>query len=283
MIALGLLRSRRIEVNGRSVLFTHIQRSNLLRQIAVDGFRSYETELVTLVESYPFKISKFVDGGANIGFYSILVSLTLPDVEVVAVEPFPANVTYMKELQRMNDLSFSLVEKALDEQSRDGLVLYCPTGRRSSALSSSASLTNSFSGTQGIFSNLPYETVTVSTTTLANVLGDEPCPALVKLDCEFNELSILQGSASVLGRDEVDFVVEIGIGDHDKEDVFGLFRGFGYGAYLITNAGLVREDRPLTFPYPHGNNRTIWRNHLFTKRSAEEIRAVSLARYGYWI
>ena len=56
-----------------------------------------------------------------------------------------------------------------------------------------------------------------------------------------------------------------------------------YNGFLITNAGLVSESRPLTLPKPDRNNRTLWRNHFFTKKSISEIKKFSIEHYGYWI
>jgi hypothetical protein len=53
--------------------------------------------------------------------------------------------------------------------------------------------------------------------------------------------------------------------------------------FEITNAGLVSEDRPLTFPYPDRHNRTVWKNHFFTRMDVAGIEAFSRENYGYWI
>ncbi|MBT5400011.1 hypothetical protein HOL24_05660 [bacterium] len=57
----------------------------------------------------------------------------------------------------------------------------------------------------------------------------------------------------------------------------------GYTGYLITNAGLVKEDRPLTLPRPNRSDRTLWRNHFFTKKPISEIEQFSIKNYGHWI
>ena len=52
---------------------------------------------------------------------------------------------------------------------------------------------------------------------------------------------------------------------------------------LFTNAGLVYEERPLTFPKPENKNRTIWKNHFFTKKDITEIKEISEKYFGHWI
>ena len=87
----------------------------------------------------------------------------------------------------------------------------------------------------------------------------------------------------MLANSDVDVIVEIGLADEDKKQVYALMLDNGFTSYLLSHAGLVRETRPLTFPFPTRTNRTIWRNHLFTKKSVSEIRGLSLSSYGHWI
>lgn len=282
-IRAGIIKGRQIGVGGEQFYFHDVARSTLLTRIAVDGFEAYEPEVVTFLNHYPFSISHFIDAGANIGFYSILATVRWPKVRVVAVEPFPKNIRYIEQFQQTNDVSFEVIPRALHDTVGEDLTLYVPAGRSSSALASSASLINKFQGTEGIFNQLPYEVVTVQSTTLAEVLVNSAGPALIKLDCEGSELRILRTSAELLQRQDLDFIVEILINDERKDELFSLFREQGYTGYLITNSGLVREDRPLTFPNPSQKNRTIWKNHYFTKRDAKSVRDFSLAGFGYWV
>jgi len=177
----------------------------------------------------------------------------------------------------------------MDERDDKEVVMYYPVSKSSSRLSSSASLINSFKGTDGVYGNLPYKTIAVKTATLPTLIGSNISSALVKLDCEGSELEILQASSSVLERPNVDFIIEIMINDKDKHDMYKLMKGYGYDAYLITSAGFIREDRPLTLPSQDrydtykGYKRTIWKNHFFTKRDPNAIKEASLRLYGYYI
>ena len=95
--------------------------------------------------------------------------------------------------------------------------------------------------------------------------------------------------ASVIGQspNNLDLIIEIMINDANKQTVFALMREAGFDAYLMTNGGLVREDRPLTLPIQGaipkpGASRTGWRNHLFTKEPEDRVKGVSTALYGYF-
>ena len=284
MIRCGLVRSKSFIVNGLVVTLPNIMRSNILKSIALDGFESYESELVAFLKGYPYPISLFVDGGANIGFYSILVQAYLPSLtRIVAVEPFSENVAYLRRIKELNGLRFELVDRALDGTGEKLKTIFYPTSSNSSKLSCNASLINQFRGTAGIFRHLDCRMEQVKTVSLSSLIEGHNDPALIKLDIEGNELPVLMSSENVLRRDNIDFIVELMINDKDKNDVFKLMVEHGYQAYLITNSGLVREDRPLTFPYPTRKDRTIWKSHFFSKRCYDEIRKLSLNVYGYWI
>lgn len=94
------------------------KKSNILQQIAIGGIESYEPEVAQLVKNYShFTCPKyFFDVGANIGFYSVLAEAYFPqEAHVFAVEPFPANAHYLRQLKEHNQLNFTIIEKALDE------------------------------------------------------------------------------------------------------------------------------------------------------------------------
>ena len=268
-------------------MLTKLNESNLLKQIALKGYESYENEVVTLVKNYPWPIDLFLDIGANIGFYSILAECYFPQsTKIIAVEPFPRNYRYIKNIKKINNLNFEIIEKAVDKTPNMPNIkktFYYPTASSSSNLALAGSLINSFRGTGGIFDHVPYEHIEVFTTTLPLLLESHDGSCLIKLDCEGNELPIIESSFSVLEQDNVDFIIEIGINDSDKNRLFSIMAKYGYEAYLITNAGLVNEDRPLTFPKPAIKNRTIWANHFFSKKKISEIKALSLKYFGYWI
>lgn len=122
----------------------------------------------------------------------------------------------------------------------------------------------------------------VQTITLEDLLQDVE-KALVKLDIEGNEFRVMEHSLPLLQDKEIDYVLEMMINDQDKKELFDLMKSYGYNGYLITNAGLVAEDRALTLPYPYVKNRTMWKNHYFTKKNIEDVKAFSLKNYGYFI
>jgi len=282
LIKYRLFRNKTFVINNKKYIFHNLASNNLLSNIAINGYETHENEVVNLIKSYSWDFDEFYDIGSNFGYYAILVDAYLESISITAVEPFPLSYQYIEKLKKINSLSFAVINKAVDSVSEQDKKFYFPIANGSSKLPGSASLINSFKGSGGVFNDLPYETVSVKTVTLDEIVKDTIKGALIKIDIEGNEFSALK-SSSIIGRDNVDFIIEIMINDRDKNDIFSLMKTNGYNAFLITNAGLIHEDRPLTLPNPQRIDRTLWRNHLFTKKSISQVREFSINNYGLWI
>ena len=62
----------------------------------------------------------------------------------------------------------------------------------------------------------------------------------------------------------VDFVVEFNIGSKYNKKLFEIFKINGYESYLLTNIGVLNEDRPLTLPRLNDKNYLNFGSILFT-------------------
>ena len=282
LVKFRLIRNKIFYVEGKKVFFHRIKDNNLLINISINGFERHENEVIKLIKNYHWDLNEFYDIGSNVGHYSAIVSLYHENTRVIAVEPFPLNVSYIKELKYNNQFSFEIEEKAVDSASGRIKKFYFPVSKNSSKLPGTGTLINTFKGSGGIFNDLPFEEVEVETVSLDDLIGQSSMSALIKIDCEGNEFNILNNS-KLLERDNVDFIVEIMINDSDKSDVFKIMKDNGFKGFLITNAGLVREERALTLPKPNRQDRTLWRNHFFTKKPLSEIKNFSELHYNYWI
>ena len=275
LMGFGLIRTKTFIVNSKNIVFHDLGNNNLLKGIAINGFESHENETIKLIKKYNWEVDNFFDIGSNIGHYAVIASLYLENVDVVAVEPFPLNAEYIDKLKVNNNLSFSLVKKAVDSTTGETKDFYFPISKNSSKLPASGTLINSFKGSGGVYNDLPFNVVQVETITLDDLTKDNKGSFLIKIDCEGNEYNILKHS-NLLLRDNVDFIIEIMINDKDKNDVFNLMSEHGYNGFLITNAGLVRESRPLTMPRPNRSDRTLWRNHFFSKNQLMKLKNFQL-------
>ena len=110
---------------------------------------------------------------------------------------------------------------------------------------------------------------------------------LVKIDIEGYEEKALRSIQDYLkDTEQVDFLIEILINDKNKESLFNFLKSVGFNAYLLTNAGLIYEERPLTLPKPYsdsstGSLRTLWKGHFFKKKNRSEINQLSKKIYKY--
>lgn len=144
----------------------------------------------------------FVDGGANIGFYSVLAAgLVGNEGRVCSVEMIPNTAAQMKKNIALNGLrNVRVVEHAISDQAGQTV---------------QARLTHDLLGQATICpetgANHP-DAIEVTTQTLDNILKDEPSIRLIKLDIEGVELEALKGAREVLRRTDA-LVVENWFGD----------------------------------------------------------------------
>lgn len=275
----NLVRQAEFSVGGRKIVYSPIRhQSRLLDQLVDQGIWSYEPELSRFILDNPLGYDHFIDGGAHVALFSIIAECSKKYRSVVAIEASPATAAYIRGIKQRNRLSFGLHECALGESEGRTTFEIPDTGY---VMPSHSALTIS-----DLYQEQTKKTVEIAVRPLQDFV--ETGRTLIKLDCEGAEEAILKAALPGLrARDDVDFVIEIMINDTNKDAVFALMREAGYAAYLMTNAGLVREDRALTLPLQGdipkpGKSRTGWRNHLFSKAPPAEIASVSHRLYGYF-
>jgi FkbM family methyltransferase len=261
LVAAGIVPAK-ITVNGHAIRFKNTKKSEILKKIAVDGRYGHEPEMVKFIENYPEK-GRFIDGGANIGFLSLIAKDG--GMDTLSIEPLDRNVTYIESL------GLPVLHAALGD--KEGSADLHFGGR--SFFSAIGTITPESNGRKA----LGY-IQSVSVVTLSSILDNRP--ALIKLDLEGAELSVLQElkQSGALERADLDFIIEIMIGDKDKQDIFDLMQAAGFEAYLLTRAGVVPEDRPITLPQYHRSDATLWRNHYFTKRPKSWVYETSEDIFG---
>lgn len=131
----------------------------------------------------------FVDGGANIGFYSLLAArLVGPSGQVVAFEMMPDTAAILRQhVERNGDLPIRIVERALSEKSGERVMASVEPG-----LHGQASIVSKGRG--------PRQSVSVETVTLDEALAAVERVDLLKLDLEGAECGALCGAQAVLVR-----------------------------------------------------------------------------------
>jgi len=127
----------------------------------------------------------FVDAGANIGYYTILASkLVGATGSVMAIEMMPDTAAILRRHLALNTAdNVDVVEAALSDIAGETVTASVPPGKFGQA-----SLVDTNSGSR----------VSVSTTTLNDVLRNVPRVALMKLDVEGVEIRALEGAGDAL-------------------------------------------------------------------------------------
>ena len=253
--------------------YTKIQQSSILKELYLTGF--YENELIKFFDFFEYDF--FWDIGANIGFFSFYVSKKKKwDVE--AYEPYKLNCDYMKELMVLNNINFNLNSLAVSDSTKEKK-FYVPTKKSSSLLSSSATL--NYSENEQYLKSKSFLTKYVKTVSFSNLLKKINLKKkyLIKVDIEGEEFKVFKSVKGIIGKfRNVDFIVEFNIGSTFNKKLFEIFKINGYESYLLTNIGLVKEDRPLVLPRFNDTNflKAGWRNHFFTKKKKNIIKTRNL-------
>lgn len=204
---------------------------------------------------------------------------------VEAYEPYKLNCDYMKKLMVLNNINFNLNSLAVSDSSKEKK-FYVPTKKSSSLLSSSATL--NFSENKKYLKSKSFSTKYVKTISFSNLLKKINLKKkyLIKVDIEGEEFKIFKSVKNIIGKlENVDFVVEFNIGSKYNKKLFEIFKINGYESYLLTNIGLVNEDRPLTLPRLNDINyfKAGWRNHYFTRKKKNLIKTRNLVIFKDYI
>jgi len=128
-----------------------------------------------------------VDAGANVGFFSIVMSrLVGPTGKVIAIEPDPRNAAKLRKNLDINEcVNVSVHEQAVSDTCKNPAGKFYIHGENGSS--------SLFEGPEDVVGKL-VETVPMVTTTLSAILDFEGRkPTLLKMDIEGAELLAMQG------------------------------------------------------------------------------------------
>ena len=252
----------------KDIRFTSVNKSTILKEIYLTDY--YEFEVIRFFDYFDYDV--FIDIGSNIGFFSLYLK-RYKNWDIIAYEPYIKSFNFAKELMIINNIKYNLVNKAVSN-STGVETLFIPSNKKFSVFSGCASLLKPGKDMKKIYGNQSYNEVNVNTVSMNEVINKyKNKNVLIKLDTEGNEFNILSSLKNLKKLDNFDFIIEMNMIDKNSSKIFQIFKDAGFSGYLMTNTGLVFEDRPLTLPkydilkedrdYAH---RPCWRNHLFTKR-----------------
>lgn len=173
---------------------------------------TYEHGILAEMKSTLKQGSIFIDGGANIGFFSILGSkLVGPNGKVIAFEPAPSTLKYLNQNIKINKISNIIVsDKGLSS-----------IEKRLSFLIKNNSEENSILKNEGKKLQFGEKIINIDATTIDKFCKKKNLEQidLIKLDIEGQELEAIKGSREVLlNNKNIKIIFELNI-VHNSEGI----------------------------------------------------------------
>ena len=186
---------------------------------------SYEQEKQNAFIRFIRSASVVYDIGANVGFYTLLAAhLVGKSGRVIAFEPLPRNLEYLREHITLNRLSnVEVVEAAVSTES--GTAMFDDQANPSMGKLSSCG------------------TVAVRTVTIDDLVGSGaiPSPDLVKIDVEGAEYNVLRGASRTLEKKRpVIFIATHG--EELRTQCLTFLRGHSYKVRSASKASMPLSD-----------------------------------------
>lgn len=167
-----------------------------------DSFAKYENDVyeemtALFVRQMSLGIQTFVDIGANIGFYSILIGLSNPKVKIFSFEPIPELFNLLRMNLLQNTVNANIFQNAVSD--KRGNVTF----QVSNASDQSGFLANPDRGIS--------TTINVDSIMIDDFFQESPQgPILIKIDTEGNESKVLAGMQKLIEKfDDIRLVIEI--------------------------------------------------------------------------
>jgi FkbM family methyltransferase len=157
-------------------------------RLMLRGFE-HEAGIRLVLERLAGRPFAFIDGGANIGYWSVLASESA-DTEVVAVEPMHATFRRLAANCRLNADRFRCVRAAITDREGDTVSLTQNADRHEGAHVSA--------GTDGTAAVDTASTTTIDALVREHVSDSRPI--VLKLDVEGQEINALRGAEATLAR-----------------------------------------------------------------------------------
>jgi FkbM family methyltransferase len=176
-----------------------------------------------------------LDIGANTGLFSIISSITNPNLKIYAFEPYGVNV---------DRLRFNLVANKIDNVKIINEALGDKTGTLEIAVPKDGSITSVASAdhqfSKKIHPDVEWETIMVFMNTLDNFREKLDMPInLIKCDVETFEMSVFKGAVNTLETDKPTIIFESFLDKERRVFFNNILTKFDYSLYLILEEGIV--------------------------------------------
>jgi FkbM family methyltransferase len=163
-----------------------------------NGIKGYEFHTVRRFQQLAAHANIILDIGANIGYYSLIASLSNPMSQIIAFEPMPPAYYYLKKNITLNNCKNIKVEEiALSDQAGEADFQMIKNSKFKD-------FPHHVVGASGFanFNHLPIETIKVSTDTLDNYTEKNNLSKidLIKIDVEAHEHLVFNGGINSIKK-----------------------------------------------------------------------------------
>lgn len=225
----------------------------------------YERETVEILRSL-LKIGDcFVDGGAHIGYYTLLaLSLVGPSGRVFAFEPSPSTFSRLLRNAELNNLrSATLLPMALGDREVSSTIFRLnPENAGMDSLSP---------GSDKIVGGAPCMVVTLDGLLASGLMIP---PQVIKLDVEGSEMSALQGAERLLSSDappalilEMNPSIQARFGYQPQDMLTFLRKTNDYVIFWLSQGGLQKVKVGTDLPHCQVHGKNFGANYLAIHQS----------------
>lgn len=246
--------------SGQPLKLTHLSDNYLSFQVFWRGIGYYEPITGLVLQELAKPDHTFIDIGANVGLFSLMVSHARPGIKVIAFEPNPKLVGILQANVVANGFEQIRCEPvALSD--RDGTArLFLHESDMS------ASLLSDFQRE----SNSREDSTEVQTVSLDSYLSRHSVrpPLVVKVDVEGHEEAFLEGAKQTIATHKPDLILEV-LKDFSTASI-SMLKTAGYRFYPITDQGLVESPELRSVP----PKPFYFFNHLVSAKAKSEVAAI---------
>jgi FkbM family methyltransferase len=214
---------------GKSIKLAGMAQNYLSFELFWRGAGYYEPITTLLAQELVCTADVFVDVGANVGFYSLVLSSSHPGLRVVAFEPNPKNFELLQANARLNQFEqLACMPMAVSDSSGTAVLYLSPSAM-------SASLEQDFDPAH-------CADVKVPTTSLDAYLAQSPLPGrlVIKVDVEGHEAAFFKGAEQTIALRKPEIITEVTL--HQENFPISFLKQIGYRFYQITDQGLLPTE-----------------------------------------
>lgn len=186
-----------------------------------------------------FSIRSFWDVGSNFGYYSWLVKSLQPGVEMVLIEPLPANARLIRATLDRNRFSGDLLlVAAASDHAGEGVL-------RADVLSGATSTMENRKKTfEEHHAGVAAHNLTVPMVSIDEIRRNRTAIDLMKIDVEGHEAAVLRGARETIVRDQPVILIECG---HPGRECLNVLISSGYCVIDADHLGLDRAEDAQNF------------------------------------